>query len=381
MNRFARSLSLLLVATAFCPNDGLIRVSRVRFHANSIYFVGFHRHWIRNVTGVATARKCAMLCNNDLFCRTANYMTSTSMCCLYEERVDVGLMSSSSSCTVITVHLCPDGIDESTHLCLAIANRPPVPLQVVFNSMSLVNTLPVRTSSIQMTSELLSLPISGSNYLLAYPLGTDIEQWSVPINNRSITSCPIVYFDMTTTVTGQNVAYVCSGQRGISRNSTVRLSSTVWFGAPCFTSDTVIAPMIYGNALRVWSLTSSAFYDLPGFSFDAANWPNTCAVLNGIVYVPSQSAIEFISLRNASSRTRLRSFSATPDGIYIDAIGPRFYVACSSCQNTSISVLSLNGSLIANIKHGVGHVAAKISKLQYLLFLTNASHLSIHRYS
>ena len=74
-------------------------------------------------------------------------------------------------------------------------------------------------------------------------------------------------------------------------------------------------------------------------------------------------------------------FSATPERIYLNAIGPQFYISYEACLNTSLIILSFHDDIIATLKQAVSHAVAKISEYQFFFFARNSPRFFPHCYS
>ena len=70
--------------------------------------------------------------------------------------------------------------------------------------------------------------------------------------------------------------------------------------------------------------------------------------------------------------------SHNPDAITADAVGPHFFVTCSACNFTGVTVFSRNGTLLARVNYTAAHAIAKPSKYVYRLVLADNSRVNIY---
>jgi hypothetical protein len=62
-----------------------------------------------------------------------------------------------------------------------------------------------------------------------------------------------------------------------------------------------------------------------------------------------------------------------------DAVGPHFFVPCGLCNFTGVTVISRNGTLLAQVNRSVGHAVAKPSKYVYrLVVAADNSYLNVY---
>ena len=123
-----------------------IRVAEVQLYHDAKYIPGYHLHTIGNYP-MSTLVDCIYLCQNNDYCRTANYFNSEtgSLCSLFEENSFVGqiVSISSSMSIVISFNLCPNGISEPAYLCFGLPtnNQAPVTVQHAMNNLLFHSTM------------------------------------------------------------------------------------------------------------------------------------------------------------------------------------------------------------------------------------------------
>ncbi len=102
-----------------------------------------------------------------------------------------------------------------------------------------------------------------------------------------------------------------------------------------------------------------------------------CLVLDDTIYLSSNSAIQSVNTSGSSPRT-VHSMSNNPDAITTDTVGPHFFVPCSLCNFTDMTVISRNGTLLARVNRSVGYAIAKPSKYVYRLVVADNSYLNVY---
>jgi hypothetical protein len=168
-----------------------IRTAEVTLHHNPKYLTGYHLHTIGTFP-TNSLYDCIYLCQNNDYCRTANYfdLHSGTLCSLFEENSFVGRIISTTS--IISFDLCPNGFVEPPYICFGLPTniQSPVTVQYAMNNLRLVQKWPICIYYPIIFPTLLYVPFFTANTVQIYewPSLQFISNFTFPI--------PIYSFDM-----------------------------------------------------------------------------------------------------------------------------------------------------------------------------------------
>lgn len=205
--------------------------AKVKIISNSFYIPAYYKHFITNISNIHSVSRCMYACQNDEYCRAAQYDSQASICSLYEEYSFVGsvLSSNGTGQTVISFSHCSnDSVREPMYVCFGSPLAAPITIenvirQLFLNTPSLVTNGLVR-SSVWSTKTVIVAPIWDWDVHLPYDVNHDYISLQ---GYRIVTGINLKYFDVDgndyySIVDSSGVLYI----RTDSFNKTI--SSMVW---------------------------------------------------------------------------------------------------------------------------------------------------------
>ena len=354
-----------------------LRTARVKILHRSMYVAAYHLHAMGTFSSVSL-RDCMYQCQNNDYCRTANYFTSDTgtMCSLFEEHAFVGRILSvfsATSSTMISFDLCPPGFTEPAHICFGfpVNIQPPVSVQQALDSLRFLqkfslltyhpivlpsrNTLylPVHTQKIVQLFDWLSLKVIG-NLSVPLPLYSyDTDVWDNLLQSSSSSKIILV-----------------SGRSSNWSESRINYYAV-------FLSDTyVVAVPTTGSPVYILNSTTGQYL----FNCTMPSADNLWArIINHQLYITSMSGLRRLNLTQGASATPVTIGPIQPyKQIFFDASGRLYIEKYDSTSNNSL-VLDLNGTTIASYSSG-SKLIVKASKYTFFLFNNQVNPLLLYAY-
>lgn len=351
-----------------------IRVGEVQLYHDSKYIPGYHLHTIGTYSS-ATLFDCIYLCQNNDYCRTANYFNSNmgTLCSLFEENSFVGEIISftSTMSIVISFNLCPNDFMEPTHICFGLpANtQPPAAVQYVMNHLRFV----------QQWSILIYYPIILTNllYVPSFSAGTvQIFEWpSLNLISNLVFPLPIYSFDMTlsgsfllTSTTTHYIYFYSTYQNWTDTSGNFY---------PAYLSDNYLVALSNGGS-KIYVRNSTTGQQLFNITIGStANW--WARIINQKLYITSTSGLRQIDLsqgESASPVVLVADFSCKE--MFLDASG-RLYIEENNATKNNSFVYDVYGTLLASYTNG-SKLIVKASKYTFYVLNNFANPLLFYQY-
>ena len=370
-------LSIIIIFSLIPPtiltlND--IRMADVEIYHDSKYIPGYHLHTIGTFS-TNTLSDCIYLCQNNDYCRTATYFDSNtgSMCSLFEENSFVGqiISTTSTTSTIISFNLCPDGFAEPAHICFGLptTTQPPVTVQYAMDHLRLVQQWPIRIYYPIILNNLLFVPsfTAGNVQIFQWPSLEFISNLTFPL--------PIYSFDMN--LFGSFLLTSSSTYAMYFYSTYQNWTSSTNIFYPAILSDNYIVALSNGDATIYVrnSTTGRQIFNItiPGTS----NWWGR--IINQQMYITSTNGLRRIDLSQGGlvpPVVLVSNFSCKE--MFLDASG-RLYIEQFDATKNNSFIYDLNGALLASYTKGT-KLIAKASKYTFYLLNNFANPLLFYQY-
>lgn len=370
-------ITIIVVLVLLCSSVVIsydIRVAEVQLYNDVKYIPGYHLHTI-GTYAVTTLFDCIYLCQNNDYCRTANYFNSNMdiMCTLFEENSFVGQIISSTSTMsiVISFNLCPNSFMEPDYICFGLPSniQAPVTVQYAMDHLRFIQQWSTRIYYPIILTTLLYVP--------SFTNGTvKIYEWpSLKFINNIIFPPPIYSFDMTLsgnfllTSTGTHYIYFYSA----SQNWTD--SSADFY--PAYLSDDYLVVLSNGNS-KIYVRNSTTGQQLFNITITSTNnwWGR---ILNQKLYITSTNGLRRIDLsQGASALPVVLVENISCKEMFLDASG-RLYIEQNNSTRNNSFVYDVYGKLLASYTNG-SKLIAKASKYTFYVLNNFANPLVFYQY-
>ena len=369
-------VSLLLFVSTDCNTISPIRTGKAKMIYNSMYIAAYHLHAMGTFPS-PSLRNCIYQCQNNDYCRTANYFSSEkgTMCSLFEEYSSVGSILSVSSImsVVISFDLCPPGFAEPEYICFGVPAKiqPPVTVQQALGALRLVQSFSLTTyhPTILPSINTLYIPVYSQSIVKKF-------DWSSLKFIANVTA-PFPLYSYDTDIWGNllqssssSTNILVSGPSGNWSDSSISYYSA-------FFSD-LYAVVVPSALSPLFILNSTTGYRLFNYTMSTTNslWAR---IINHQLYVTSNSGLRRFNLtEGVSASPVLLVANLVCKEIFLDASG-RLYVEQNDATLNHSFVFDLNGALIANYTHG-SKLIVKASKYSYFVFSNIVNSLLLYTY-
>ena len=372
-------LFIILLLLCISTNSSIIhpiRTAKVKMIPNSMYIAAYHLHAMGTFPSMSL-RNCMLQCQNNDYCRTANYFHSDSgkFCSLFEEYSFVGRIIDVSSyiSTVITFDLCPPGFSEPAYICFGVPEKsqPPVSVQQALNGLQLVKTFPLTTY------HPIILPSINTLYVPLYAQTTvqKFEWPSLKFISNTIAPFPTYSYDMD--IWGNLLQSSSSSTRIFVSSSTGNWSDTSINYYSVFLSDSyvVVVPTTRSPVFILNSTTGNHLFNYTASTI-GSSWVR---IINHQLYITSNTGLRRFNLTEGMSASPVLLVpNLMCKEIFLDASG-RLYVELNNATVDKSFVFDLNGTLIANYTFG-SKLIVKASKYSYFVFNNMVNPLSLYVY-
>ena len=378
MHRERMLLTIILLLCLCANSDSIypIRTAKVKMIYSSMYIAAYHLH-VMGTFPSTSLRNCMLQCQNNDYCRTANYFQSGSgmFCSLFEEYSSVGRIVSVSSfiSTVISFDLCPPGYTEPTYICFGVPAKiqAPVTVQQALNGLRLVKSFALTTY------HPIVLPSINTLYVPLYAQTTiqKFEWSSLMFIANTIAPIPTYSYDMD--IWGNLLQSSSSSTRTLISGPAGNWSDTSigYYSASMSDSYVVIVPTARYPVYILNSTTGQRLFNYTA-STVGSSWAR---IVNRQLYITSNTGLRRFNLtQGAAASSVLLVPGLISKEIFLDASG-RLYVEQNDATLNNSFVFDLQGTLLANYTHG-SKLIVKASKYSYFVFNNMINPLLLYAY-